>query len=467
MSASHHHSLLSDDEQVRRFGLASESQWFERKGNRVSAVALANTLVAFANADGGTVVVGISDGRVDGLIPDGKPASKLLAAPLDLTSPPVTARHRFVRTEDDALSLLVFEVEPSSTVHENSRGEVFLRVGDSIRKLRFDERRELAFDKGQSHFDAETVSKTHQRHLELREDLLREWCQSQSFSGSPSRLLAARGLADGDGRLTNAAVLLFSEAPERCFPEGYVRVIKHSENSRGVGSSLNVIEDVRITGPLPHQIAEARQTVLKLVPRLDRLEKSGKFERVSIFPEFAWLELIVNAVVHRSYSIAGDHTRIHIHPERIEVESPGRLPGLLRIENLGTNLRFARNPHIARVLSEMKWGREHGEGIRRVRAEMATAGLPPPVFREGPANFSAELNADSVSRSLVESGIKFTAEFAAALRHEGSLSTGEAETLLRLSRPATVRRLRALEAVGVIRLVSKSKTDPTARWYLA
>ena len=80
-----------------------------------------------------------------------------------------------------------------------------------------------------------------------------------------------------------------------------------------------------------------------------RLGTRGRFTRSTIIPEFAWLEAIVNAVTHRSYSIGGDHIRVEIFDDRIEIGSPGRLPGLVRIDNLRST-RFARNPRIARAL---------------------------------------------------------------------------------------------------------------------
>ena len=81
-----------------------------------------------------------------------------------------------------------------------------------------------------------------------------------------------------------------------------------------------------------------------------------QFHRATVIPERVWLEAIVNAVVHRSYSIGGDHIRVSLFTDRLEVESPGRLPGLVRIETIRST-RFARNPRVARTVLEFGFGR--------------------------------------------------------------------------------------------------------------
>ncbi len=83
---------------------------------------------------------------------------------------------------------------------------------------------------------------------------------------------------------------------------------------------------------------------------------------------------MVNAVVHRSYSLSGDHIRVEIFDDRIEVQSPGRFPGIADAGDPLKVTRFARNPRIARVCADLRFGQELGEGIRRMFEEMRLAG---------------------------------------------------------------------------------------------
>jgi ATP-dependent DNA helicase RecG len=80
----------------------------------------------------------------------------------------------------------------------------------------------------------------------------------------------------------------------------------------------------RVEGPIPHQILGARDAIRDMQPKRPALQSSGRFEPVGLVAEDVWLEGVVNAVIHRSYSIAGDHTRVEIFDDRIEITSPGR-----------------------------------------------------------------------------------------------------------------------------------------------
>ena len=104
----------------------------------------------------------------------------------------------------------------------------------------------------------------------------------------------------------------------------------------------------------------------------------------------------MNAVVHRSYSLGGDHVRVELFEDRLTVESPGRLPGLVRLENIRST-RFARNPRIASAMNDLGYGRELGEGVDRMFQEMELAGLPDPVFTQGPASVLVTLLADPLA----------------------------------------------------------------------
>ena len=98
------------------------------------------------------------------------------------------------------------------------------------------------------------------------------------------------------------------------------------------------------------------------------------------YPEFAWKELIINAVAHRDYSIKGTDIQIKMFDDRITVESPGTLPGIVRLNNM-RHVHFSRNPKIAQFLHEYEYVQEFGEGVDRLYEVMETAGLPQPEYR--------------------------------------------------------------------------------------
>lgn len=105
----------------------------------------------------------------------------------------------------------------------------------------------------------------------------------------------------------------------------------------------------------------------------------ARFTTESEYPEFAWKEIIVNAIAHRDYSIKGTDIQIKMFDDHITVESPGTLPGTVRLNNM-RDIHFSRNPKIAQLLHEYEYVREFGEGVDRMNREMEEAGLPAPEY---------------------------------------------------------------------------------------
>lgn len=105
----------------------------------------------------------------------------------------------------------------------------------------------------------------------------------------------------------------------------------------------------------------------------------------------------MNAVIHRSYRTPGDHVRVEIYPNRIEIESPGRFPGPANSTRPLQMGRFARNLRIARVCADFGFGQEVGRGIKRIFDEMRFADLAEPVYKQ-----------TSASVRLILSGVPLT-----------------------------------------------------------
>ena len=98
------------------------------------------------------------------------------------------------------------------------------------------------------------------------------------------------------------------------------------------------------------------------------------------YPEFCWTELVVNAVVHRDYSILGTDIIVKIFDNHLVVESPGILPGMVRLNNI-RRIHFSRNPKIAQYMHEYDLVKEFGEGVNRLFREMESAGNPAPEYK--------------------------------------------------------------------------------------
>ena len=440
-----------------------EDQWFERKSRRVEPRRLAEAVVAFANADGGVIVIGLSAGVVEGTRADPRRRNALMQVAHDFTHPvvPLTASLRAcVTSSGEPDDLLVIEIPPSSTVHATTKDDVYLRVGDESRRLSFALRRELLYDKGQAAFETETVPA---RWGDLDRELLENYADRIGALDS-RRLLHARGLMAGD-ELTTAGCLLFAHDPGRWLPNAHVRVSRFRGTERGSGARQQLVDDRRIEGPIPRVVTATRDFVRTVQPTRRALHR-GTFEDVPLVPEDAWLEGVVNAVVHRSYSMGGDHIHVDVFDDRIEIESPGRFPGVVDLSDPLNVNRFARNPRVARVCADLRIGQEFGEGIRRMYEEMRLVGLDDPLYHQTSGSVQLTLSGTPTQHRLDQAWPSTVREIIASLRAGERMSTGELADAVGVARPTAIRHLTELRERGVVEWVGKSAKDPRAFWRL-
>ena len=459
--------LLPDDDRVDWLRGAPEGQWLERKGPRIRARSLADLLVGFANAEGGLICIGIEDGRVEGVDRADKLVNEWRQAALDFTLPPV--RHTFEtldctnrRGEPD--HLVVIEVEASERVHESASGDTFLRIGDENRKLGPFMAQELRYDKGESTFDGRAQPDATTADLDTeRVDGTSQPSEPLIARTPHSAPVACSSTRRARRAPTVAGLLVLGRDPQVHFPEAYVRLLRYRGSTRETGARSNVIQDVRLAGPIPEQLDAARRRLRRWLPSVIRLGRGGRFGRETFVPEPAWLEAIVNATIHRSYAAGGDHIRVELFDDRLEIESPGRLPGLVRVDNI-RHTRFARNPRIARAVADLGYGRELGEGVNRMYEEMGRAGLPEPVFVQTPASVRVTFLADPISARILAALPRGSERFVEHLNRTGRVTTTEAIELLGVSRPTAIRHLQHLVDAGLLESVRKSPNDPRGYW---
>ena len=144
---------------------------------------------------------------------------------------------------------------------------------------------------------------------------------------------------------------------------------------------MNVIKDEKFKGRIHDQVQNALAFVKTQIREYTKLGEGAVFQTIPEYPEFCWTELIVNAVAHRDYSIKGTDIQIKMYDDHLDVESPGLLPGIVRVNNI-REFHFSRNPKIVELLTEYDLVKEFGEGVDRVYRDMEEAGLPEPVYRQ-------------------------------------------------------------------------------------
>ena len=183
---------------------------------------------------------------------------------------------------------------------------------------------------------------------------------------------------------TYAGVLLFGRQPQRFLRNAQLSLVRY------IGPTMGD-EFLRhdATGTLQSRIRQAEAFVSANMRRGMRLSGFTRQETTE-YPLSVVREAIVNTVAHRDYAIRGDSIRVLMFSDRLEIYSPGRLPGHVTLENLLVE-RFSRNEAIVQALSDLGFVERLGYGIDRMVAAMAEAGLPAPTFEETVAGFKVTL----------------------------------------------------------------------------
>jgi len=355
---------------------------FARPG--IALTRLAETLTALANAEGGEIVIGMDEKgqTVIGLDDVQIAFNQALEAALEIDPPLVIPMPRVV--ERNGESLLIVSV-PEGLPHVYShKGRYYRREGRGNRLLTTPELRRLLVERGEVGFEAEPA------RLAVRADLSDEKVQryleaiDAGAALGVDTVLRQRRCLTADGQPTHAGLLLFGRDPQAFVPGSEVIVVRYAGTEQ---SDTYLREDIRDT--LPEQILRAEAFIVNNMRVGAKLTGLAREERTE-YPREAVREALVNAVAHRDYSIRGQETRVFMFADRIEITSPGRLPGPVTLDNLEDE-RFSRNEAIVQVLSDLGYIERLGYGIDRMRRLMADASLPPPLFRETANGFQVVL----------------------------------------------------------------------------
>lgn len=469
-----------------------EGQHFDRKSSRIEARKLAETISAFSNGDprGGVIAVGIHGGRLEGFETVGETKlNGLLNAPQEFC-PSASCQTKTARLEGKTV-LLVFVEYNERRVVELTDGSVFLRVGDRNRQLRGEDVVRMRYEKGEVSFEREPAQGTSMEDLDsvlCRQfaDAVRD-AEGLEFDRSDEDVMRQRRLLVVEGghlRPSNAAILLFGKDPMRFFPGCRTRFIRYEGTEERTGQELNVVKDLVVEGPVPHQIVEAAKTVFSQLREFRALQPDGRFNVVPEYPPDCVQEAIVNACVHRSYSARTMNVFIRMFDDRLEVESPGGFVPPVTQDNI-YELHVPRNPILMDALRYLRFVRCANEGTRRMRHLMEKSGLPLPRFEQESDRLSKIVvtlrNNIEQRKTWIDRDLSHHVGAALAgslspeekrilndLAEYGKINTSHAHRITGVSNWHSARTLlRGLQEKGLIKEVKDHVRDSKAHWVLA
>lgn len=373
--------------------LLDSQEWntFECKRASAKPVVLLETVVAFANTDGGVLVIGMEDpkktarkDRLIGIHENQDNISDFLKLIHKEIEPPVLVLEKseidITNTKKEQDTLLVVNVQKSNDVHSLKKGDTFVRNGSQNVKIGSSEIIRLKYEKGTIRFEDEKSGI--QDLTTLDKILFDEYKKfTSSIEEDDWQFLKDNGLAI-QGSLTKAGVLLFGKNPSVSLKSKVGIKISHyyGTEANNSGDPNFVTRPFTIEGPLIRQIEKAIE-YFRSVVKSSRPKLSGaSFKSTFIVPEWAFQEAVTNAVIHRNYFIQDD-IHIRFFDDRVEIESPGTYPGHITPWNIRFE-RFARNPLILRTLnrSESAPNLDIGEGVDRMYKVMKDANLYEPFY---------------------------------------------------------------------------------------
>ncbi len=385
------------------------------KGRQTDWDELAKDCVAFANAQGGEIIIGVEDHDT---IP---PKDQIIK---DTTLPDTIQKNIVQRTINVAVAITIESATNKSqyikiqvfrnaqTIASTSDGRYYIRVSDVCRPIPPDEMARLAAEKNAFIWEEQTTKRVDKSLFDVKKKTT--FIQEIRSSGRVSNFI--KEMTDDEilehyfcqngNYLTNLGILWIGRRTDRAsllYPPA-IQVIRYDENDEKVWKLL--LDDYFLN---PKELLEK---VLSDVPDWqESIEISeGMFRKnIPFFPIEVVRELVVNALVHRTYTTRGD-IFINIFQDRLEIHSPGRLPyGVTPNNILSQSIR--RNEHLSKVFYDLGLMEKEGSGYDLVYAKLLGSGKPIPVVEETDERVTVIIKKQFISKEIVRLMDRASSEF--------------------------------------------------------
>lgn len=373
------------DEEVAILLKTDESHFLDFKSVDVSPQSASKAVSAFANASGGELFIGIDDKMgVAGEEREwrgfaNQEAANALIQTIQALSP--LGSHYdavFLSHEGSAGFVLLLTIFKARAVIPASNGAAYVRKGAQKLPVKDDALQALKYNKGIISFENELTDA--EEEMITNSETVIDFLINVVPTAEPSIWVRKQRLLR-DNRPTVAGILLLSDEPQAVLPKrSAIKIFRYKTKEEGERDAL-VFDPITIDGSVVELIYAAVDKVKEIVEEIEKLGPGG-LEKI-IYPEEALHEIITNAVLHRDYSIAAD-CQVRIYDNRIEIESPGKLPGHITRGNI-LGEQFARNPVLVRIANKFPNApnKDVGEGLNTAFESMEKLRLKKPEINEG------------------------------------------------------------------------------------
>ena len=270
----------------------------------------------------------------------------------------------------------------------------------------------------------------------------------------------ARPEVNGEEEVSTACILLFGKYPQKFFPRARTRFIRYEGVDEKVGAEMNVIKDVTFEGTILNQVKKTIEFIETQVREHTFLGQHAQFVTKRDYPEFVIQEMTVNACCHRAYNIKGTEIQIKMFDDRLVFESPGKLPGQVKPNNI-RHTHFSRNPKIAAFLKAYHFVKEFGEGFDRICREQEANGANVPSFRtdEFILKITVPKMTENVTenRNIIETPQKTSQKIIDLIKEDPYISTSKMAEIVGVDRRNIAKNIKKLQEQGIVRRVGPDK----------
>jgi ATP-dependent DNA helicase RecG len=375
---------ISGEQRDRLLSL-EEGHFSELKAIEVSTKKLAMTVSAFANSGGGDLYIGIGETEIVGVkirtwrgFHDQEAANGHLQSLEAMFPLGAEYSYEFLASPGSPGLVLHISVQRSPQIARAHGKKVYVRRGAQNLEVRGSEAlRRLTLDKGIESYEKQPVNAD--VAILTKSYKLAEFVRQVVPTLTPTVFVSKQALVRSKKPVV-AGVLLFAEEPQAVLPKSGVKLFRY-KTSAPVGTRETLVgEPKTIEGTTYEVIHAAVRETVAMIEGIQKLGPKG-LEQVK-YPTETLHEIITNAVLHRDYSLATD-VQIRVFENRIEIESPGLLPGHVTTKNY-LKTQFSRNGVLVRLIHKFPNppNKDVGEGLNTAFKAMQKLRLKPPVLEE-------------------------------------------------------------------------------------
>lgn len=361
-----------------------ENFYIEFKEEQVKSKDLGEEIVAFANSEGGTILIGVSDsGEIKG-VSNLKIEETIMNICRNNVVPNIIPNFETITIDEKNIVILGIPKglsKPYSTVDN----KYYVRVGTTKRIASREELLRLFEGNGSLHYDISPVPNTSIKDLNL--DIIRDYylkynafdLYDEDREQVERILLNADILKDLNGEkvCSVGGLLIFGKTPSNSLPQNGISFAHFNGND----ISDELIDKKVIEGRI-QDIADNTLTIIKNNILSPSVIKGLKRDEKESYPLIVLREALVNSLVHRNYSIYGSKIRLFMFDDRIEFRSPGRLPNTVTTEKMKVGVSFARNPFLVKYMENMRYIDQLGRGIPMILKTMKALSSFEPTLQE-------------------------------------------------------------------------------------